>query len=123
MGAGQGLPPSVRLRKSADFVAALRRPEWRAQNAFFRVSARRNGCGHARLGIAVPKRVARRSVCRNRIKRLIRESFRRWQGELPAHDYVVGARSALAKGNREAVAEAAEDLWRRAAKESCVSLR
>ena len=40
------------------------------------VIARRNDAGRARLGLAISRRRAPRAVDRNRIKRLIRESFR-----------------------------------------------
>ena len=45
-----------------------------------------------RLGLAVAVRVAGGAVGRNRLRRMIRESFRLDQRELPAVDVVVGAR-------------------------------
>jgi ribonuclease P protein component len=53
-----------------------------------------NDLGHPRLGISVPKRVSKRAVVRNRIKRLVREAFRLMQHDLPrGYDIVVVARS------------------------------
>ncbi len=51
-----------------------------------------NSCGHARLGLAVGRRVGSAPV-RNRIKRLIREAFRLQQHDWPVgYDLVVIAR-------------------------------
>lgn len=43
----------------------------------------------ARLGLVIPKRLARRAVLRNQIKRLAREAFRQVLPELPAMDLVL----------------------------------
>jgi ribonuclease P protein component len=51
-----------------------------------------NAVGHPRLGLTVPRRVGS-AVERNRWKRLLRESFRLSQNELPAIDYVCVPRS------------------------------
>ena len=67
----------------------------------------------ARLGMAVGLRSAGNAVNRNRLRRLIRESFRMNRQELPAVDVLVTARPAAAKAaNRELLASLAE-LWRR----------
>lgn len=70
-----------------------------------------NATGGARLGLAIGARAARSAVCRNRLKRLIRESFRMHRRELPAVDIVVIARAAAAEAsNRELFASLAR-LW------------
>lgn len=43
----------------------------------------------ARLGLIVPKRLAKRAVLRNLIKRQVRECFRLRAGQLPVRDIVV----------------------------------
>jgi ribonuclease P protein component len=43
----------------------------------------------ARLGLVVGKKLLRRAVDRNRIKRVVRERFRRLRATLPAFDLVV----------------------------------
>ena len=43
----------------------------------------------ARLGLIVGKRVDKRAVARNRIKRELREAFRLQKAQLPALDIVV----------------------------------
>ena len=44
---------------------------------------------HARLGLIVGKKAVAKASERNRIKRVIRERFRKAQNELPAVDLVV----------------------------------
>jgi ribonuclease P protein component len=56
------------------------------------VIARANELGAPRLGLAVAVRAAGGAVARNRLRRLIRESFRVHQHALPALDLVVGCR-------------------------------
>jgi ribonuclease P protein component len=56
------------------------------------VRYRPNDLDHPRMGLAISKRVSKRAVDRNRIKRLVRESFRRHRLELPPIDLMVMAR-------------------------------
>lgn len=51
-----------------------------------------NTLGHARLGLVVGKKAAKRANKRNYMKRVIREWFRLHQHELPAKDFVVRVR-------------------------------
>ncbi len=57
-------------------------------NRSFTVLARENGLDHARLGLAISKKCAKRAVDRNRIKRHFRESFRLNQHKLPSVDII-----------------------------------
>ncbi len=61
--------------------------------------------------MAVGIRTARNSVNRNRLRRVIRESFRMHRQEMPAMDLLVTARAAAAAApNREIFASLA-GLW------------
>ena len=74
-----------------------------------------NEIGFARVGLAVSRRVDKKSVARHRIKRQIRESFRHKRRELSAMDYVVVAKpGAGAQPNRTLRGEI-DALWARAA--------
>lgn len=109
---GAGLPREARVRRAGDF-AALRHASGRLGGRCFSVRYRCNGLEHARLGLAISKRVSKRAVERNRIKRLVRESFRRVRAQLPAIDLVVMAReSAAGLPGTELLAEL-EALWRK----------
>ena len=52
-----------------------------------------NELEYARIGFAVSKRYAPKAVCRNTIKRVAREWFRRNRHALPSYDYMVLLRS------------------------------
>lgn len=89
-----------KLRKSAEFRSVYeggKRFDGRLMTAF----VRHNELDGHRLGITASKRVARRAVDRNRMKRLLREMFRlsgaTLQGlELP-YDWVLNAKRSLLK--------------------------
>ena len=66
-----------RLTKPSEFRRVFERPTVSADECF-KVLARQNGPGNARLGLAVSRQVDRTATGRNRIKRVVRESFRRW---------------------------------------------
>jgi ribonuclease P protein component len=68
----------------------------RSRDDYFTVFALANATQHSRLGVTVSRRVAALAVVRNRIKRHIREAFRRVRASLPAVDIVILANSAAA---------------------------
>jgi ribonuclease P protein component len=103
-------PAELRLRRKLDFEAAYARGR-RFGNAYFGIIVRPNGLDHPRLGLSVATRITRTSVERNRIRRVVRESFRLAQHALAPVDLVVSAR-ARAKGAPAADLRAAlQDLW------------
>ena len=107
-----GLPCEARLRRAGDF-AALREASGRLGGRCFSVRYRQNDLGRPRLGLAISKRVSKRAVDRNRIKRLVRESFRRIQHDLPPIDLMVMARAtAVGLPGSELLTEL-DGLWRR----------
>jgi ribonuclease P protein component len=77
------------------------------------VITRANETGRARLGLAVGVKAAGNSVRRNRIKRLVRESFRHRQQELPAVDLVVNARAAATKATNTEIRDSLAAHWDR----------
>jgi len=66
-----------------------------------------------RLGVAISKRVARQAILRNRIKRIIRESFRLNQSLLPAMDVVVIVRSGEGIKDKKKLREIIDKLWKK----------
>ena len=109
---GLTFPPDKRLRRKSEFDAAYARGR-RFGNGFFAVTATSNDKQGARLGMAVAVRTAGNAVERNRIRRIIRESFRLHQRSLPAVDLVVSARP-QARGTPGAQLHASlAELWKK----------
>ena len=103
------------MRDRADFQRAFARKR-AVSDAWFVVHAVENELAHARLGIAVPKKVARRAVSRHRMKRLVREVFRQNKQWFPAGcDLVVVARVGAATYARveQSLRELATQIARR----------
>ena len=73
-----------------------------------------NGAEHSRLGTSVSRRVARRAVARNRIKRQIRESFRHNAERLKGLDVVVIARSGAQTMDSNRLRHVLARAWERA---------
>jgi ribonuclease P protein component len=107
-----GMPPDARLRRAADFTA-LRKPTGRLGSACFRIRYRDNEVGFARLGQAVSRRVSKRAVDRNRIKRIVRESFRHARGRLPAVDVLIIADTSASGLSRADLRSEVDRLWQR----------
>jgi ribonuclease P protein component len=61
----------------------------RSRDKWFTVLCRENNVGPARLGLAISKKNCRLATERNRIKRIVRESFRQHQSLLVGVDVVV----------------------------------
>lgn len=77
-----------RLLTAKNYARVFENP-LRSSDNYFTVLARKSNSGDARLGLAVSKKNAKLAVERNRIKRLIRESFRTHKDELHGLDIVV----------------------------------
>lgn len=108
-----------RLSNPAAFKYVFDKP-CKVSSRNFTILARANQRNHARLGLAVPKQQVRRAVARNRIKRLVRESFREHQARLAGLDIVVLVRAGIEReGNRDILATLAEQ-WDKL-RQTCVT--
>lgn len=99
--AGESLSQAERLRKRSDFLRCYRRGR-RRHGVLSILYAVPNEQPHARLGITVSRKVGH-AVIRHRLKRRIREIYRRWSGRrrLPAVDLVVHVRPPAARASFE----------------------
>lgn len=79
------------------------------------IYARPNQFAHARLGLLVSKKAMKKAVARNRIKRLVRESFRANVTTLKAYDIVFVARSKIDVVDNKEVFNTLSELWARLA--------
>lgn len=108
-------PRTARLLLPGDF-AALRRGSKRLAAQYFHCEFRPNDLDSARLGMAVSRRVSKRAVARNRIRRQIRESFRLGRATLPACDVLVVARASAAEQGNAILRADLDALWQKLAK-------
>lgn len=91
-------PRSLRLRYKRDYARVFQDP-CRSIDSIAVVLGKRNKQSVPRLGLAISKRWVPHAVARNRVKRLIRESFRIHQQQLRGLDVVIIGRTAI--GNIE----------------------
>jgi ribonuclease P protein component len=102
-GTPAGYPPEQRLHTSKEFGRVFADPA-RSSDRFFTILGRPNTAPHARLGLTISRRVAKRAVDRNKLKRLAREAFR-MQPSLPCWDFVVMAKAGADRTEPRALRE------------------
>ena len=81
-------PKTKRLISNRQFQAVLAR-NLRVSNGLLTLYVAENNCGYPRLGVSVGKSCGN-AVVRNRLKRLLREAFRKSRDRIPAgFDYLL----------------------------------
>lgn len=106
---GHGFAPSARLHSPPEYQQAFSEGR-RHHGQLFRMHFRADPDGPVRLGVSVSKRVDKRAVGRNRVKRVCRETFRAAAG-LPRGDIVLVARPEAAKADNAAIREDLQRLF------------
>jgi len=92
-----GFGRSKRLLTKAAYKAVFDDSPYRVSHRNLLMLARPNGLNEARLGLIVAKKNVRLAVKRNRIKRVVRDSFRLNQQTLETLDVIFLARRGLDK--------------------------
>lgn len=101
---GESFPKRARLTRRSEFLN-LSKSGRKFHTPHFVVMSKENDRGENRLGITVSSRVGH-AVARNRIKRLLREFFRRLRHEIiPCQDTVIIARKGADKLSLDEVAQ------------------
>jgi ribonuclease P protein component len=88
----------------------------RSRDKWFTVLCRPNAGGAARLGLAVSKKNCRAASGRNRIKRIVRESFRLNQAGLAGLDVVVINQPEARNGTNRQIFDSLHGHWQQCAK-------
>ena len=99
----------ISLRKP-DFKRVFNQNE-RSADKLLVVLARPNGLTKSRLGLAIAKKNTARAVDRNRLKRLIRESFMHHQPFNVAFDAVVMNRQGIVLKNNHQIFQSLTRHW------------
>jgi ribonuclease P protein component len=106
--------PELRLRSKPQFDAIYASGR-RIDDRFFGLRVKPNGLGIPRIGLAVAVKTAGNAVRRNRLRRLVRESFRLARLELPAVDIVVAAKFPATEAPAATLRASLATLWQRVA--------
>jgi len=102
------------LRKAADFILPAKRAEI-FKDSDLLIRHVDNRCGHARLGVAISKKRVKHAVKRNRIKRIIKETFRIYRLRLPGRDYLVSYRGEQTRIDAPRLHRKLAHFWQRQA--------
>ena len=103
-------PKSHRLRQKSEFDVVAKRGG-RYHTRGWSVYLKANSLSNPRLGVVVAKRVYSRAVDRNRIKRMVRESFRQLQA-MPNVDILIAAKFDVINMSGAELNEALDKIWR-----------
>jgi ribonuclease P protein component len=110
-----GFARPFRLVNTQDFQRVFSKTECKSSDACLVMLAVHNDCGRPRLGMAMSKRKIKNAVARNRLKRLVRESFRRHQHELQNLDIVVLGNSRAATVTNQQLFACLDMHWKKLA--------
>lgn len=112
MTADQWYPRSLRLLKSRDFHRVFNQTDCKSADRCLVLLAHRNNLAHSRLGMAIAKKKIKSAVQRNRIKRLVRESFREHQASLLGMDIVVMSQSVVVETSNPVLLNSLRNHWK-----------
>ncbi|MDD0844832.1 ribonuclease P protein component [Pseudomonas sp. Gutcm_11s] len=106
-----------RLLTPRHFKSVFDSPSGKAPGKNVLLLARANDLDHPRLGLVIGKKSVKLSVERNRLKRVIRDSFRLNQESLGGLDIVVVARKGLGDLDNPELHQQFGKLWKRLARQ------
>lgn len=114
-------PSSQRLKTPSQFKHVYQSKQWGGSKHFtFNVLGKLSCLESEKtppvLGVTVSKKVSKRAVDRNRIKRQIREYFRHNQSDLNAVDIVITAKPSCMAANDEERNQSLVELWKKVLK-------
>lgn len=109
-----------RLLTPRHFKAVFDSPTGKVPGKNLLLLARSNELDHPRLGLVIGKKSVKLSVERNRLKRLMRESFRLHQDLLVGWDIVIVARKGLGDVENPELIQHFGKLWKRLARNTPV---
>ena len=105
------MPRYCRLHKAAEFTAIINL-KCQVSSDLLQIYTKPNELAYARLGLIVSKRIERRAVKRNWIKRILRETFRKNQGDehIKKMDWVIRLRCPVTRNESKQLATEAKLL-------------
>jgi len=110
----QGLKKPQRLRTPGEFKAVYDSKQWGGSHYFsFNVLANTENVSRSRLGVTVSKKVSNSAVDRNRIKRQIKEFYRKNKSDLIPADLVITAKPSCLNASDADRLESLQVLWQK----------
>ena len=107
-------PRELRLVTPSQFSRVFDHPV-KAVSDHITILAKFNDLQNPRLGLTIAKKKEKTAVGRNRIKRIIRDSFRLNQHNLPNIDIVVIARNQIGEADNKHLHKQLNKLWKKIA--------
>jgi ribonuclease P protein component len=111
-----GFGRELRLLTALDYKTVFDDAQLKVACPQLLILARRNSSPRPRMGLIIAKKNVKLACTRNRLKRLMRESFRHQQHQLPNLDIVVMARRGLADMDNADIQKLIEKQWQRLCK-------
>ncbi|WP_207060904.1 ribonuclease P protein component [Motiliproteus sp. SC1-56] len=113
-----GFPRFSRLLNAGDYRQVFNGAKIKVSDKHLLILASPNPLSRPRLGLVIAKKNIRLAVHRNRVKRLVRETFRQQDPALPPLDIVVLARRGLGELDNQALHQLLNSSWKRLVKYS-----
>ena len=101
------------MSDAADYGRVFKHCQCKSSDRYLTLLAVRNHGRQARLGMAISRKAVKSAVARNRIKRIVRDSFRHHQTLLGNLDLVVLARPGIAQQSKADLRRALDQHWTR----------
>lgn len=109
---------SQRLLNAAAFKAVFDQSDYKVSSRVLLCLAKKNSQNSPRLGLVIAKKHVRLAVQRNRIKRIIRDSFRLHQHEIPSIDLIILARKGIDEMDNAMLHKELAKTWQRLCKQN-----
>ncbi len=116
---GYSYPRALRVTRPREYKEVFSKNQFRSGDNCWLLLAKPNNLTHNRIGLVVSKKVSKKAVVRNRLKRVIRENFRQKNNtELNGFDIVVVGRSKAAIFTNQELRDSFDNQWNRIIKKS-----
>lgn len=106
-------PKEVRLLTAYDYSQVFQDVQLRVSSKNFLILARNNEMNYPRLGIIIAKKNVKLAVERNKLKRQLRETFRKERLLLPNFDLVVLAKKNANTQDKALTSKELAHLWQK----------
>jgi|TARA_B100002003_G_scaffold251468_2_gene295235 ribonuclease P protein component len=114
-----GFPYKCRLLNAVDYKSVFDTAQYKVSCQSFLILASTNSTTYPRLGLIIAKKNVARAVQRNRVKRLIRESFRHNKALIGGLDIVFLARKDAGNLSNGRISERVQVLLAELSKRAC----